>query len=862
MSIQYKITDQVLKVSDDSERTQSVIVKYDAFLNLLCGGKYAFQRKAIQTPLAFLVSEKYPNTGALALENFNDHEIIQKRYENKAEFLDRLPLRDCKAVSVDLATGTGKSYVIYGLAAIALAEGLVDKVLVLCPSLTIEDGLREKFSGLIGNSEFTSIMQGIGSVVATPGLKTGNESIVRGDICVENIHAVYERTGTSIYDSFKNQGARVLVLNDEAHHIFSKADAATKKWLEFLKNTDYGFQYIVNFTGTPYIGNEYFPDVVCRYGLKQAIEDKVIKKPNYKEEQTYKAHSWDVTYGIHQKNQADYGTQRKPITIVVTETIAGCVEVWNELVIYLMKKEKLTREDAEKRCIWVTSGVPSGKADKERVVAIVEKPDKKRAENIALLKKVDDDKNPVEWIVSVSMLTEGWDVKNVFQIVPHESRAFNSKLLIAQVLGRGLRVPPGMEQPLVTINNHEKWEEEIRNLLKEILEIENQLSWGYLQEKSKYLFPLFNLEYEPEQTTVETKTQRAKAPEVRFKPQALKTEELSVFSETGTLKTEIENPDTVTISYAAKQLKMFLKEKDSELAKDWPLKRIKQFVETGLAKEGQDINFLSKENLISLQQSFGPMFRDLNQQNPRISQKPKNLKEIDLSAMPRQSFSESALKQHGTIYYAPGSEKGFLHEEANLWADYLKKKRVAQEIGEDDLSEDAQQIAKRLQPVDAVKLKTPWNILYASYDPERVFSHLLIEHSDLFDSFVKMPDKGFYYFPYSYKPLNAARTHVKNENFNPDFFIRLKDSQKVLVVEIKGEEDRDTNQNKAKFRDGKRHFTTLNQKLDDAGKPWQYYFYFISPDDFTKFFEVVKEGPAKLEIWVSSLMQELEAKQD
>ena len=862
MSIQYKITDQVLKVSDDSERTQSIIVKYDAFLNLLCGGKYAFQRKAIQTPLAFLVSEKYPNTEALALENFNDHEIIQKRYENKAEFLDRLPLRDCKAVSVDLATGTGKSYVIYGLAAIALAEGLVDKVLVLCPSLTIEDGLREKFSGLIGNSEFTSIMQGIGSVVATPGLKTGNESIVRGDICVENIHAVYERTGTSIYDSFKNQGARVLVLNDEAHHIFSKADAATKKWLEFLKNTDYGFQYIVNFTGTPYIGNEYFPDVVCRYGLKQAIEDKVIKKPNYKEEQTYKAHSWDVTYGIHQKNQADYGTQRKPITIVVTETIAGCVEVWNELVIYLMKKEKLTREDAEKRCIWVTSGVPSGKADKERVVAIVEKPDKKRAENIALLKKVDDDKNPVEWIVSVSMLTEGWDVKNVFQIVPHESRAFNSKLLIAQVLGRGLRVPPGMEQPLVTINNHEKWEEEIRNLLKEILEIENQLSWGYLQEKSKYLFPLFNLEYEPEQTTVETKTQRAKAPEVRFKPQALKTEELSVFSETGTLKTEIENPDTVAISYAAKQLKMFLKEKDPELAKDWSLKRIKQFIETGLVKEGQNINFLSKENLISLQQSFGPMFRDLNQQNPRISQKPKNLKEIDLSAMPRQSFSESALKQHGTIYYAPGSEKGFLHEEANLWADYLKKKRVAQEIGEDDLSEDAQQIAKRLQPVDAVKLKTPWNILYASYDPERVFSHLLIEHSDLFDSFVKMPDKGFYYFPYSYKPLNAARTHVKNENFNPDFFIRLKDSQKVLVVEIKGEEDRDTNQNKAKFRDGKRHFATLNQKLDDAGKPWQYYFYFISPDDFTKFFEVVKEGPAKLEIWVSSLMQELETKQN
>jgi type III restriction enzyme len=299
MSIQYKITDQVLKVCDDSGPTQSVVGKYDAFLNLLCGGKYGFQREAIQASLTFLVSDKYPNTETLALENINGREVIQKRYENKAEFLDRMPLRDRKAVSVDLATGAGKSYVIYGLAAIALAEGLVDKVLVLCPSVTIEDGLREKFSRLVGNSEYAAIMKEIGAVVAIPGLKKGNESIVKGDICVENIHAVYERTGASINDSFKNQGARVLVLNDEAHHIFSKADAATKKWMDFLKESSYGFQYIVNFTGTPYIGNEYFPDVVYRYGMKQAIEDKVVKKPNYKEEQTYKGHSWDVTHEIH-----------------------------------------------------------------------------------------------------------------------------------------------------------------------------------------------------------------------------------------------------------------------------------------------------------------------------------------------------------------------------------------------------------------------------------------------------------------------------------------------------------------------------------------------------------------------------------
>jgi type III restriction enzyme len=244
---------------------------------------------------------------------------------------------------------------------------------------------------------------------------------------------------------------------------------------------------------------------------------------------------------------------------------------------------------------------------------------------------------------------------------------------------------------------------------------------------------------------------------------------------------------------------------------------------------GYDTSFLSKQNLLSLQQGFGPMFRSTNQTNPRVSQKPKNLVEIDLSQMPRQTFSESALKSHGTVYYGEGSENGFSHEESSLWADYLKKKKVAQELGEEDLNEDVKQIIKALVPVAAANLKTPCNILYASYKPEGRFSLWLIEHSDLFQSFVKMPDKGFYSFPYSFKPALSARTHVKNENFNPDYFVRLRDSHDILVIEIKGDEDRDSGRSAAKFRDGKRHFETLNEKLADAGKPWRYHFYFVSP---------------------------------
>ena len=204
----------------------------------------------------------------------------------------------------------------------------------------------------------------------------------------------------------------------------------------------------------------------------------------------------------------------KPITIIVTDKIVTCVQVWDELVDFLAEKEGVSREEAARKAIWVTSGVPTNRIDKAEVLRLVSEPEKVRKANLAALKTVDDPNNEVEWIVSVSMLTEGWDVKNVFQIVPHERRAFNSKLLIAQVLGRGLRVPKELNQPIyVTINNHESWTNEIRDLYRGVLEIENRIGWGFTAAKHGYEFPLYNLTYAPQLDTVETKEKSADEPE-------------------------------------------------------------------------------------------------------------------------------------------------------------------------------------------------------------------------------------------------------------------------------------------------------------------------------------------------------------
>ncbi|MDG5467270.1 DEAD/DEAH box helicase family protein [Deltaproteobacteria bacterium IMCC39524] len=863
MSLQFRITDQLLKVDDNSDDVEALVHKYDAFLNLLSSGTYSFQRDAIRESFRFLISPKYSDLERLARENWSNNNALSHRHDNIDSFLEKMPLKDCKAASLDLATGAGKSFVMYGIAAIALAEGLVDRVLVLCPSLTIEEGLLGKFTSLAGDSKLAEILKELDAQVPIPAIKRGTETIQPGDICVENIHAVYAKTGSSIADSFKGNGSRTLVLNDEAHHLFSPSDSgesSMKEWLKFLVNTEYDFRYMIHVTGTPYAGDEYFPDVIYRFGIKQAIELKVVKKPDYVTEDTHKAQSWDKTYAVHQQNWKDYGTKLRPISIIITQDIAGCVEVWKELIDYLVKKEKISPEEAEEKAIWVTSGIPSAKAAKARVESAYEprgdkdSPDKRRKENLAALKKVDEPSSSVEWIVSVSMLTEGWDVKNVFQIVPHESRAFASKLLISQVLGRGLRVPSELDvQPLVKITNHEAWSEEIANLIKEVLEVENTLSWGYDSRREEFVIPLHNLKYEPAQQTVETKKEKATKITLTLKPQSRKSTEYATFSETGKLAVEITHNNLVAIDDAVRMLRLFIRDKDEVLATKWPKSKIKKFIEDALKKGGYDTDYLSRENLTLVQQAFGPLFRPVGREHPRMTQVAKELVDVDYRNAPRQSFSESRMKEHGAVYHVTGDDNSFDKDESLLWDQYSKWVQIAQ-IDESGLNDSAREIAKRIHQIDAAKYKSPNNIHYASHEPERKFSDLLFENSELVERFTKIPDRGVYSFPYSYKPAKTGKTHTVNEQFNPDFAIQLKDSKIILIVEIKQEGD-DGNRNKAKFRDGMAHFKALNAALVEAGKPWQYHFYFLSPEDYVGFFDQIRND--KIDGWHSSLMQEL-----
>jgi len=257
-----KASDLVLKVSGNIDPARFDISKYEAFLDALCGTR-EFQKEAIRIVLRYLLGGRYRNLRDLAEENYNQNPNLIELYPTFSDFERHLQLPDKLSCTIDLATGTGKSYVLYGIARIMLAEGVVDRVLVLAPSTTIEKGLTEKFRQLSADADLLRLIPE-DAKIRNPRIINATETIRAGDICIENIHAVYEYVKSSVQDSLTGRGETTLVLNDEVHHAYNPPgrDQAIKKWKEFLLDEKYNFKYIVGATGTAYIGNDYFTDVV------------------------------------------------------------------------------------------------------------------------------------------------------------------------------------------------------------------------------------------------------------------------------------------------------------------------------------------------------------------------------------------------------------------------------------------------------------------------------------------------------------------------------------------------------------------------------------------------------------------------
>jgi type III restriction enzyme len=827
----FRNEDLILKVTENIDPKHWDEGKYEAFLDELCGYR-EYQKEAIRATLRFLLGGKYANLRALAKENFDDNTELQERYGSWAGMEKQLQLPDQLACSVDQATGTGKSYVLYGIGLILLAEGAVDRVLVLCPSNTIEAGLLAKFKELAGNSDLRDTLPE-GAKFKTPKIINASESIVDGSICVENYHAILENTKSSIRESLKGKGARVVVLNDEAHHVANESGTTSKRWKEFLENPDYGFRIVVGASGTCYVADDYFADVVHRYSLRQAIEEKFVKKVEYVDELPPAAEKpeekWQLVYSRHKDWKKKLKTRGiRPLTIVVTQNIKDAEQVAEELQDFLKEWEGLTAEQAAAKVLCVTSAA-------------------KHQPNVAKLRVVDSPASKVEWIVSVSMLSEGWDVKNVFQIVPHQERAFNSKLLIAQVLGRGLRRPDGWkgEEPVVTVFNHDSWSNRIKHLVNEILEIERRLT-STVDPASPHNFELHNLDY----TREEDVTTYAKKGEYKLfeegyvdLPTQVEAEDVTVGFEravTGEhvkFKTTIQHK-TWTVEEVAEQMYQRLKSIDIEsadakdpkertnYAKKFPLAKCEEIVAASLKRAKIKSGKITDDNRQKFLQSLGTLRRKAAKRVV-YTLSPKALALVNTSTRQVESCSAAELRRGSkTVFYVPGCESTLVDEQKEFFREVM--------------DEDGDFRGGREEVGNTADFKTPVNLAIADATPERKIIRLLVtrDNGQKFDAWLKNTPMGFYCIEYAWKKGNKP----KRGEFSPDFFI--KQGNQIFVVEVKGDEEitEPSADNVKKHEYATAHFKRLNQWLEKAKISTRYQFNMISPKSYNVFFQKLRNG--------------------
>ena len=835
----FKQSDLVLKVSSVYDTNELDYAAWQPFVDKLCGDRI-YQKEAIKNAVIYLASNNYSSLKELAEYNYAQNACLRDKYLSLDNFLAALQMKEKLYANIDLATGTGKSYVIYGIAQIALGLGLVKRVLVLCPTLTIENGLMQKIEMLSSDASLKALIPE-NAVCKNPRVISANETVKNGDVCIENIHAVYENTGSSIEDSFFDSGNDTLVLNDESHHIFNRGtdDSSIKKWKEFLLNSKYNFKYMLGFTGTAYIDDEYFSDVIYRYSLRQAIEDRIVKNVDYVKEDESKNDNerFQKIYQNHIENVKKY-TLVKPISILVTKDIRHAKNLYEDFVEFLTKQEGTLKKETEEKVLIVTSA-------------------REHKANVSKLKYVDDRMDKTEWLISVSMLTEGWDVKNVFQIVPWEDKAFNSKLLVAQVLGRGLRVPQEYQtpQPKVIVFNHRAWSAKIKRLVEEVMEIEARVNSDVIKEgiRGQYHFNVKNINYSTEYLEVDKNTENETVDFSRLMTEGIAIESQSVDVKKGTTYENALGGEMYEHNYSIRNItwtidevidKIYeefeqrewegktLKLGDDEYTKNSlpPRHIIEYIIRLSMKNRGNSGEEIIESNVHKILTAFTPLLRK-NKKSIVSKSVANDVYELSTNNLAKQSASVGMLRQDKTVFLT------------NNWSNEIvgdEQKMIISEIIEDEsLPRSA------YKDVDYCLFKTPVTTVITASKPERKFVEYLCkkENADLLSAWVKSRDRGFYEIEYSCKYGNGTSKTRKyyHDIFNPDFFLKLNknDVTYYIVVEIKDDGD-NSEENKAKYKYAVEHFEELNKRVVSNAEI--YIFHFLSPNGYEVFFNHLRDG--------------------
>ncbi len=400
---------------------------------------------------------------------------------------------------VKMATGAGKTKVLSLVLAWSFFHKLYEpdsklarNFLVIAPNIIVLDRIYKDFQGLkiffhdpvLPDNGFNGrnwrddfqltlhvqddvhVVQKTGNIFLTNihRVYAGNESIPSADDENTMDYFLGTRPTGATTDSKVDLGMIVrdieelAVFNDEAHHIHDPKMAWFKSIEDIhnrLMQKDSALSLQVDVTATPRHDNgAIFVQTVCDYPLVEAISQNVVKHPvlpdqasraklherqsaKYTEKYADYLHlgviEWRKAYDEHEK------LGKKAILFVMTDDTKNCDDVaaFLEGTYPDLKGAVLvihTKNNGE------ISEASSGK-NKEELEALRK-----------LANEIDSTENPYKAIVSVLMLKEGWDVRNVTTIVGLRAYTSKSNILPEQTLGRGLRkMYPGMVAEYVSV---------------------------------------------------------------------------------------------------------------------------------------------------------------------------------------------------------------------------------------------------------------------------------------------------------------------------------------------------------------------------------------------------------------------------
>ncbi|WP_332029950.1 DEAD/DEAH box helicase [Kaistella sp.] len=392
-----------------------------------------------------------PSADAAENKEFLQQElaVIKEAYPAFKDFQREFP-----SLAFSIATGVGKTRLMGAIISyLYLAKG-IKNFFILSPNLTIYEKLIRDFGD---PSYYKYVFNGISDFVHNrPVIITGDnynqqsnlfeESEIR--INIFNISKfnsdskVTKKAGVSLAPKIKRLSEYLgqsyweyltgiedlVILMDEAHRYHADASKSAINELKPILG--------VELTATPTDEKgEVFKNIIYEYNLAQALADGTfVKNPAIAKRKNFVRGSLsdrevdiiklEDAVSVHKQTRTELELyaktnevkQVKPFILVVCKDITHAKEIYE-----LINSSEFYGGEYVGKVLQIDSST------------------KKEEEIEKLFVSLEELDNEIEIVIHVNMLKEGWDVSNLYTIVP--LRAANAKILIEQTIGRGLRLP-------------------------------------------------------------------------------------------------------------------------------------------------------------------------------------------------------------------------------------------------------------------------------------------------------------------------------------------------------------------------------------------------------------------------------------